>query len=170
MKNIITSTWDEVRFQPHWTSSYVSPIRQSLIFFCYMCSQMNLTSASATTITQPQTSAQSCSICAHHTWTRVRSDLCTRPTAATSSLQSPCLLLASLQSQSPFGRQVYSTQPKKKSVVFLSLCLRSVKGWSSGGSWWSRGRESRAHTKAFFIKCIFTASLSYSHTQTHSLI
>jgi len=175
MKNIITSTWDEVRFQPHWTSSYVSPFRQSLIFFCYMYSQMNLTSASATTITQPQTSAQSCSICAHHTWTRVRSDLFTRPTAATSSLQSSCLLLASPQSQSPFGRQVYSTQPKKKVLFFFFVSLSDIcermEQW--GFIVKQRKREQGAHQSFFFFyqMCLYNPlpprqSFLFSHTNT----
>lgn len=55
--------------------------------------EISLTSASPPTITQPRTSAQSCSICSHHNWTGILSDLFTRPPAATSSRKAPAKLL-----------------------------------------------------------------------------
>lgn len=140
-KNIITSTWDEI----------------------------NLTSASATTITQPQTSARSCLICSHHTWTRIRSDLFFLP-----DLQLlPPLCKTLFSATKSFGRQVwciYRTQPKKKVLLFFVSLSGVCEGWGSGCWWWSRGEESRVCTKvfSFLYNSLPPTAHSYSHTHTLS--
>lgn len=89
MKNIITSTWDDVRFQPQQKPKTSAPLslqtKPYFFYSCCICSKISLTSA--TTMTQPQMWAHFCSIRSHHTWTRIRSDLLTQPTVATSSLK-----------------------------------------------------------------------------------
>lgn len=72
---------------------YLSSEQSLMSFFsCCICSQISLTWA--TTMTQPQTLAHLCSIRSHHTWTRIRSDLFTRPTVSTSSLKAPSCSLS----------------------------------------------------------------------------
>ena len=134
-----------------------------------MCSQINLTSASATTITQPQTSAQSSLICSHHTRTGIRSDLFTRPTAATSSLQSPV--------QPPaLSHEVlltYSQHTAKEiRAFFLSLCLVSVKGWGEAEERCTKVVHQMCQKEIrtmllFFFHFFTTLSLSATHSYSH---
>lgn len=162
-KNIITSTWDEVcrqRLEHNKNQRLLHNdhlFRQSLMFFVF--SQIHLTSASASTITQPLTSAHYCSISSYDTWTKIRSDLFTRPTAATSSLQSPVLRP---QSWSPLGDK--HSQRNNWFFVFVFVSL-SVKGWSRGCWWWSRGEENRVCTKA-----VYQTSLSLQSSPSLQLI
>lgn len=89
MKSITTSTWGEV----------------------------NLNSASATSIAQPQTSVQSCLICSQLNRDQIWPFFKTTPTAATSSTQ--CPVSQPLVSHMSTGRRVsytLSMHPKNKST------------------------------------------------------
>lgn len=59
MKNITTSTWDDVRFQPQQKPKTSAPLflqtKPYYFYTCCICSKISLTSA--TTMTQPQTLA-----------------------------------------------------------------------------------------------------------------
>lgn len=130
-----------------WTKPYTFSL-----FLSLSALRSTVTSASAATRTQPQTSARSSPIClSSQPWTRSRSRLF-HFTAATSSLQSPppivfCGLSVLL---SPTHLHVHS-QRQNKGFFCVCVCLSVliyVKGRSRRCWWCRRGRESRLCTKA----------------------
>lgn len=144
MKNITTSTWDDVRFQPQQKPKTSAPLslqtKPYYFYTCCICSKISLTSA--TTMTQPQTLAPLLfnPLSSHLNQGQIR------PVNLTYS----CYLLSEKNSLSAsvmnfFKRQVWCTYSQRNKGT-SAWCL-----WKDGGegvNGESRSEASRVYTKA----------------------